>query len=259
MSHEVARKVTRGQPYCACTAHTRTAGRAAQPRRPRTLLDPWCWRCVRRHLATGCSPEQIAGRLRREYPDDRGRHLSTETIYAALYILPRGALRSEVIARTASGAQGAATSVSGDGSTGPHPQDDVHRRASRQGGHRTVPGHWEIDLIKGAHNRSAVGTLVERTTRLVILAKMSGTDATSARQGFTKKLRHVPTMLRHTLTYDRGEEMTEHTRLAEHLAIRSSLLVHTAPDNAAPMRIPMACCVSICGRARTCRHTPSES
>jgi transposase, IS30 family len=83
---------------------------------------------------------------------------------------------------------------------------------------RTVPGHWEGDLIKGARNGSAVGILVERTTRLVILAWMTGTDARSAREGFTKKLRHV--LLRKTLTYDRGKEMAEHERLAERLAIR---------------------------------------
>jgi IS30 family transposase len=85
---------------------------------------------------------------------------------------------------------------------------------------RTVPGHWEGDLIKGARNGSAVGTLVERTTRLVILARMEGTDARSARQGFTKKLRHVPAPWRKALTYDRGKEMAEHERLAERLAIQ---------------------------------------
>ena len=85
---------------------------------------------------------------------------------------------------------------------------------------RTVPGHWEGDLIKGARNGSAVGTLVERTTRLVILARMEGTDARSARVGFTKKLRHVPALLRKTLTYDRGKEMAEHEQLAQRLAIQ---------------------------------------
>jgi IS30 family transposase len=83
-----------------------------------------------------------------------------------------------------------------------------------------VPGHWEGDLIKGARNGSAVGTLVARTTRLVILARMEGMDARSACQGVTKKLRHVPAPLRNTLTYDRGKEMAEHERLAERLAIR---------------------------------------
>ena len=77
-----------------------------------------------------------------------------------------------------------------------------------------MPGHWEGDLIKGARNGSVVGTLVERTTRLVIMARMEGPDATSARQGFTKKLRHVPALLRKPLTYDRGKELAEHERLA---------------------------------------------
>jgi len=85
---------------------------------------------------------------------------------------------------------------------------------------RTVPGHWEGDLINGARNGSAVGTLVERTTRLVILARMEGTDAPSARQGFIKKLRTVPALLRKTLTYDRGKEMAEHEPLAQRLAIQ---------------------------------------
>jgi IS30 family transposase len=85
---------------------------------------------------------------------------------------------------------------------------------------RAMPGHWEGDLLKGARNGSAVGTLVERTTRLVILARLEGTNALSAREGFTRKLKHVPTPLRKTLTYDRGKEMAEHERLAQLLAIR---------------------------------------
>jgi IS30 family transposase len=85
---------------------------------------------------------------------------------------------------------------------------------------RTVPGHWEGDLIKGARNGSAIGSLVERTSRLVILARLEGTDARSACNGFTKKLRHVPAALRKTLTYDRGKEMTDHERLAQRLAIQ---------------------------------------
>ena len=69
---------------------------------------------------------------------------------------------------------------------------------------RTVPGHWEGDLIKGARNGSAVGSLVERTSRLVLLARLEGTDAESARHGFTRKLTHVPAPLRNTLTFILG-------------------------------------------------------
>jgi len=98
LSRESARNATKGHPYRACTAHTLAAARARQPRRPRKHLDPWLWRYVQTHLVHGCSPEQIAGRLRREYPDDMRKRLSAETIYVALYVLPRGALRSERLA-----------------------------------------------------------------------------------------------------------------------------------------------------------------
>ena len=76
LSRESARNTTRGHPYRACTAQTRATVRACQPRRPRKLLDPWLWQYVRTQLAEGCSPEQIAGRLQRAYPDDMGKHLS---------------------------------------------------------------------------------------------------------------------------------------------------------------------------------------
>jgi IS30 family transposase len=90
VSREHTRNAVRG-PYRACTAHTLASARARQPRRPRKLVDPWLWQYVRTHLAQGCSPEQIAGRLRRAYPDDMRKPLSAETIYVGLYVLPRGA------------------------------------------------------------------------------------------------------------------------------------------------------------------------
>ena len=72
--------------------------RACQPRRPRKLLDPWLWQYVRTHLAEGCSPDQIAGRLQRVHSDSMQKHLSTPAIYVGLYVLPRGALHSELLA-----------------------------------------------------------------------------------------------------------------------------------------------------------------
>jgi transposase, IS30 family len=210
----------RGQPYRACTAQTLATARAHQPRRPRKLLDPWLWQYVRSHLAEGCSPEQIAGRLRREYPDDMRKHLSAETIYVALYVLPRGTLRSALLAALRQARKARRPRARGTDRRGqiPHMTPIAERPADVAT--RTVPGHWEGDLLKGARNGSAVGTLVERTTRLVLLARMDGTDARSACHGFTKKLRHVPAPLRQTLTYDRGKEMAEHERLAQRLAIR---------------------------------------
>ena len=216
VSRELARNAVRG-PYRACTAHTLASARARQPRRSRKLLAPWLWQYVRTHLAEGCSPEQIAGRLHRAYPDDMGKQLSAETIYAGLYGLPRGTLRSELLAALRKARRPRARGTDRRGQS-PNMTPIAERPA--EVATRTVPGHWEGDLIKGARNGSAVGTLVERTTRLVILARMTGTDARSAREGFTKKLRHVPALLRQTLTYDRGKEMAEHERLAARLAIR---------------------------------------
>jgi len=75
LSRECARNTPRGQPYRASTAQTQAVARACQPRRPRKLHAPWLWAYVQRHLKAGCSPEQIAGRLRRKYPDDMGKQL----------------------------------------------------------------------------------------------------------------------------------------------------------------------------------------
>ena len=219
VSRDAARNA-RGHPYRACTAQHQAAARARQPRRGRKLLDPWLWHYVQTHLAEGCSPEQIAGRLRRAYPADMGKQLSVETIYAGLYVLPRGALRSKLLAALRQARKVRRPRARGTDRRGQIPNMTPIAARPAEVATRTVPGHWEGDLIKGARNGSAVGTLVERTTRLVILARMDGTDARSARQGFTKKLRHVPAMLRKTLTYDRGKEMAEHERLAARLAIR---------------------------------------
>lgn len=78
-----------------------------------------------------------------------------------------------------------------------------------------MPGHWDGDLIIGANNRSAVGTLVERTTRLVILAKMDGTTVTAAAGGFSDKLNEVPRSLRLSMTYNQGREMVKHAEITQ--------------------------------------------
>jgi IS30 family transposase len=219
VARESARNA-RGHPYRACTAQHLATVRARQPRRSRKLLDPWLWQYVRTHLGQGYSPEQIAGRLRRAYPDEMRKHLSAETLYVALYVLPRGALRRELLAALRHARKTRRPRSRGIDRRGQLPNmTPIAARPAEVAG-RTVPGHWEGDLIKGARNASAVGSLVERTTRLVILARLDGTDARSARQGFTRKLAHVPAPLRKTLTYDRGKEMAEHERLAQQLAIQ---------------------------------------
>lgn len=148
------------------------------------------------------------------------KHLSAETIYVGLYVLPRGTLRSKLLAALRQARKARRPRARGRDRRGQIPNMTLIAERPANVTTRTVPGHWEGDLIKGARNGSAVGTLVEGTSRLVILARLQGTDARSACDGFTKKLRHVPVPLRKTLTYDRGKEMAEHERLAQRLAIR---------------------------------------
>jgi len=187
VSRESARNAARGRPYRACTAQTLAAARARQPRRSRKLLAPWLWQYVRTHLVRGCSPEQIAGRLRREYPDDMQKRLSAETIYVGLYVLPRGTLRSALLAALRQARKARRPRSRGTDRRGHIPNMTPIAARPAEVANRTVPGQWEGDLIKVARNGSAVGTLVERTTRLVILARMAGTDAGRCLRGVHKE------------------------------------------------------------------------
>jgi transposase, IS30 family len=174
------------------------------------------WPLVLPYLRQGWSPQQIAGRLR-DMPASPS--ISHETIYAAIYAMPRGGLRTELVSllrKSHAGrlprARGSArfTGVQNMTPIGMRPPEVDSRRA---------PGHWEADLLKGARNASAVGTLIERTSRYVMLAKLDGCDARSALDGFTRRLRSVPASLRKTLTYDQGTEMALHQTLAKRLKI----------------------------------------
>jgi IS30 family transposase len=183
------------------------------------------WRTVRGLLAANWSPQQIAGRLRRmsdALPDSsvhRALCVSHETIYCAIYALPRGTLRTELVALLRKSHKSRMPRARGDKRS--NALNDMTPIALRppEVAARTVPGHWEGDLIKGAMNRSAVGTLVERTSRYVMLVDLPGSDAQSVLDGFTRRLKSVPQSLRETLTYDQGREMALHKTLARNLKI----------------------------------------
>jgi IS30 family transposase len=165
------------------------------------------------------SPEQIAARLRGMYPDDASRQVSHETIYAAIYAYPRGSLKKDMLAalRQAKPRRGLRRRTSAGKTFVPEDLRIVYRPEEVTG--RKLPGHWEGDFIKGAYNRSAVGTLVERKTRYVVLCRMGGCTAADALAGFTRQMKKLPTFLRESLTYDRGSEMACFERLAERLQL----------------------------------------
>jgi IS30 family transposase len=218
----VSREIRRnGSPsgYEAVTAERGYRRRRARGRRKLAPGTP-LWNPVVMDLYRGWSPEQIAGRRRTMYPDESAHRVSHETIYLALYALPRGELRKALLAQLRQGPAARRPRSRGqDRRGGLKNMTSIHDRPAEVAG-RAVPGHWEGDLIKGAGNRSAVGTLVERTSRYVILARMDGTDAEAALEGFTRKLRRIPPCVRKTLTYDQGKEMARHEELARRLRIQ---------------------------------------
>ena len=202
--------------------------RRSASRRGRRKLIPGepLFEHVAAQLRAGWSPLQIAGRLRRMDPATRPgpAGLGTvchETIYTALYALGRGELRRELLGALRQRRQNRRPRSRGTDRRQGFVTADVRiaQRPDDVPG-RLVPGHWEGDLIKGAVNRSAVGTLVERTSRLVLLARMDGLDAEATRCAFERAFENLPAPLRKSLTYDRGAEMARHAELTANTGIK---------------------------------------
>jgi IS30 family transposase len=172
---------------------------------------------VLRKLRQKYAPQQIAGWLRRRYPNEPERWVSHQTIYTFIEILPKGEFKREVLRCLRH--EGKA----GSGPTGPNRpwvEQLIHDRPA-EAETRRLPGHWEGDLLLGkAAGGAAVGVLLERVSRHIRLVKLERHDAYSTYQGFKRKLSTVPRHYRQTLTYDQGSEMAEHARLTQHLGIQ---------------------------------------
>ena len=173
------------------------------------------WGRVVRYLKKGYSPEQIAGTLALVHTDTPSLRVSHETIYTAIYAMPRGELRTQVIGWLRFGHAKRRPRARGEDRRGRIPDMvSIHDRPPEVE-ERLIPGHWEGDLIKGAYNRSAVGMLVERTTLFMVLSKMKDASAESALNGFSRVLNRIEAQKRLSMTYDQGREMAEHQRLTE--------------------------------------------
>ena len=214
-------EVLAAQLYCPKLAGAGYRARRKHCGRRRKLVEGgWLQDWVRGKLIhRRWSPEQIARNLKAMHPDDPTRLISHEAIYAAIYAQPRGGLKAEMIAalRQHKPSRGLRRTTLSGGSIAPESLRIIHHPAEIEG--RLVPGHWEGDLIKGAFNRSAVGTVVERKTRYLILSKMHGCTADAALEGFTRQMKRLPAVLRRSMTYDRGSEMACHPELARRLKI----------------------------------------
>src|SRR3989344_5898915 len=161
------------------------------------------------------SPREIVTRIQEEYPLDMAMRISHEAIYRYIYVLPRGSLKLALIkdlrqerAYRRKQKRGNIEETRGKGAD----RLSIEERPAEVAD-RSVPGHWEGDLIIGRHKRTALGTLVERTTRYTLLVPLGRKkDATSVRKAYARAFRSVPTELMKSLTYDQGKEMSEHQR-----------------------------------------------
>ena len=220
LSRELTRQRTSPVTYRAVPAHHRAQRWARQPRKPRKLaVHPRLRAAVFRLLAHRWSPEQIAHGLPQRYPADPTMRISHEAIYTYLYVLPPDAFK-RALARYLRRRHRFRRPHKVRRSS--RPVQDIISIDERPAevADRTVPGHWEGDLLVGHANASALGTLVERTTRFTLLVPLTAKDAPAVRRAFARAVRTLPTPRRRSLTYDQGQEMREHRLFTQQTQMR---------------------------------------
>ena len=197
--------------YRPLHAHRRAEREARRPKPTKLATHPELCRRVTTDLEALWSPEQIRLRLRTDFGDDPVMSISHETIYKSLYVQGRGELRRE-LARCLRSGRAARRHQGRIDTRGLRDMVLISERPAEVAD-RAVPGHWEGDLIMGANNASAIGTLVERSTRFVMLLHLpKGKTAADVRHAMTSKILELPEALRRSITWDRGREMAEHVQ-----------------------------------------------
>jgi IS30 family transposase len=201
--------------YRASVAQAAADGRARRPKQSKLARHPRLRAFVSHQLAERqWSPEQIAGRLIEEFPDDESMRISHEAIYQSLYVQGRGELRRELTAclRTGRALRKPRRRADARRERIPHKVMISERPAEAED--RALPGHWEGDLVLGAGGKTAVGTLVERATRFVLLVHLP-TDhgAEAVRDALVATITTLPAALRRSLTWDQGSELARHAEI----------------------------------------------
>ncbi len=222
ISRELRRNVPEpGGAYRPFAAQRMAAQRRGRPRPGKLVTDEVLRVFVAARLKLRWSPEQICAALRREFPDDRGRHVVPETVYQAVYRADLGGLVREFPKGLRTGRR----------RRKPHRHPDARRAGSlvdmtmidvrpAEAATRTVPGHWEGDLITGESNRSAIGTLVDRASRFTVLLHLPGRHTAEAvTDALVSAFSQLPVELRRSLTWDQGKEMALHRQISDRLGM----------------------------------------
>jgi IS30 family transposase len=220
ISRELSRHGGRGA-YRASVADAEAWARARRPKRCRLALHPRLRRRVEAKLQADWSPQQIAAWLQATYPDDLTMRVSHETIYQALYVQARGALKRGLVAHLRRGQRHRRPRASARATRGPGQLVDIVRIAERppSADTRAVPGHWEGDLLVGKRGTQIV-TLVERQSRFVMLERVATADSPTVVAALARRIQRLPPSLKQSLTWDRGKEMAQHQRFTIDTAVQ---------------------------------------
>lgn len=199
--------------YRADTAHRRSFknARCRKSGRLKLLANHRLRKAVQSKLLLHWSPEQVVEWLGKTYGDSQAMRVSPETIYSYLYVLPRGALKKELLSCLRRRHKRRHVRSSKEALCRKELQDMLSiEERPKEVAKRTVPGHWEGDLLIGRNRQSALGSLVERTTRATILVPLKSKKAVEVRKAFAKEALKLPRQMRLSMTYDQGREMSEH-------------------------------------------------
>jgi len=203
--------------YRACIAQKKSIRKSTSRKfGHRRLFDnPKLQKYVHAKLRKQWSPKEISERVKSENPKDNSMRISHEAIYQYIYVLPRGALKKELISYLRQERKYRRKKyrrrVNGTETRGKIADMLSIDERPKEVEDRIIPGHWEGDLIIGKYNRSAIATLVERVTRYTLIIPLGGKrDATTVRKAMEKAVKTIPVELRKTMTYDQGKEMSQH-------------------------------------------------
>jgi IS30 family transposase len=210
------------QQYKALDAHNQAFLKAVNKRygKSKILTNARLLDYIHKHLGKRWSPDQISVSLKRTFPLDKTMHASHETIYLYIYLHSKKELKGLLISelRQKRKQRGNVRRGLDKRTTIKDPVRIDERPADVLG--REIPGHWEGDLVLGKNRESAIGTLVERTTRTIILVHLKAKDSLSVRKAFEKEFKAIPRQMKKTLTYDNGTEMAQHKLFTKNTKIQ---------------------------------------
>ena len=217
ISREVSGGGSNKYTYRAVRAQKRARRNASKRKRGKRKLKniPQLLAYVKKKLRKKWSPKQIAEELKKDYSLDMTMRISPEAIYSYIYVLPRGSLKKELISCLRQNRKRRHKQRRGI-ETASKIEDMLSiEERPKEVEDRIIPGHWEGDLIMGKNNRSALGTLVERTSRTTILVPVKGKEAEGVAKAFAREVKKLPKQMKLSMTYDQGLEMARHKLFTE--------------------------------------------